>query len=408
MYFICRDITMQPIIDPVVVVLIPTTLDTKGGPLINDNFKIAYSKGSYVAGNAGGSAFTAMAYWGAGGTLGPALFGGWRAGEAAARNCYKHNEDNEFATELNIVSLMNNDYPDRTISLDFNDPINFTLVIKKHHHTFSKILFKLGTSINDNIPKCASKQKYIGWTLLDLTRLISDDECYFYYSVVLPANTFNHSGQYLISFQLVDCDNTSLGPRYADQTQMTVTKFNNVNNYKYIQNPVPVTSLILEQIYGAWSGKTRSAITITGFPEVQNGENIYIKYHQPSHNFNLTYAYEFDTLTDVINFGNLVYSDPSGIALDAANLPPLSPIPVVNLPFYSQPWFNAHYDVVNNNNIFPNNEVSTFAYITTSEITKNWFFNTAYTNPGKYTVYFYYCAPHRTTSIHIGWFVVFP
>ena len=206
---------------------------------------------------------------------------------------------------------------------------------------------------------------------------------------------------------MINFKGCSLGPKYADQRQMTVTQFNNINNYTYIENPLPTGSLLLNQVGAAWPGKFR-VNTITGFPEVVNGNNIYISYHHPSHNFNLTYAYEFGTLQEVIDFGNLVYSNPSGIAYDAANLPPGSPIPVVNLPYYSQPWFDTHYDVANNGQMFPNNEVSTFAYISTHEIHKNWYFNTAYTNPGKYTVYFFYCSPHRTTSLHIGWMAVFP
>src|SRR5436853_67913 len=55
---ICPDILMQPIIDPVVMVLAPCTLDTKGGPLSNLDTKVLYSKGIYVAGNAGGNAST--------------------------------------------------------------------------------------------------------------------------------------------------------------------------------------------------------------------------------------------------------------------------------------------------------------------------------------------------------------
>ena len=405
-YKICRDITMQPIIDPVVMILIPTTLDTKGGPLINEDFKIAYSKGAYVAGNAGGSSFTAMAYWGAGGTLGPALFGGWTAGKAAAENNYGRNQDNKFGSNLNIVNLMDNDYPDRTIALDFNDPIDFVIVVKKEQPC-AKILFKLSTTINESIPKNDCVHSYADWLLLDLIRLDNDDDCYAYYRIILPPNTFVLPGQYLISFQMINFKGCSLGPKYADQRQMTVTQFNNINNYTYIENPLPTGSLLLNQVGAAWPGKFR-VNTITGFPEVVNGNNIYISYHHPSHNFNLTYAYEFGTLQEVIDFGNLVYSNPSGIAYDAANLPPGSPIPVVNLPYYSQPWFDTHYDVANNGQMFPNNEVSTFAYISTHEIHKNWYFNTAYTNPGKYTVYFFYCSPHRTTSLHIGWMAVFP
>jgi len=403
---ICPDITLQPIIDPVVVVIVPTTLDTKGGPLINEDFKIAYSKGSYVAGNAGGSSFTALAYFGAGGTLGPALFGGWKAGKSAANNDYSKNEDDVFSNNLNIIKLMNNDYPDRTISLNFSDPIDFIIVVEKCPK-HPKVLFKLSESINESISAGTDTSSLIDWLLIEPVKLNSDNECYCYYRVVLPANTFSKSGNYLVTFQMVDSNNKSLGPKYADQNQITVTKFNNVNNYKYIGDKIPDGSLLLSQIGGFWTGKNK-VNTLSGFPEVIKGYDIYIKYTNPSHNFNLTYAYQFNTYEEVVNFGKIVYSQPNGISYDASILPPLSPSPIVNLPYLTTPWFTTHYDVVNNNNIFPNNEVSTFAYISYAEKTKNWFYNTAYTEPGKYTVYFYYCAPHRTSSIHIGWFAVLP
>ena len=147
---ICPDILLQPIIDPVVLILAPCTLDTKGGPLANKDMKVAFSKGVYVAGNAGGNAFTASGYFGAGGTLGPALFEGWIAGKKAAYNNYESNEDNNFGKNLEVVSFMNNAYPDKTIALNFADPISFGFVNKDAPDNF-RIAFKFSDSINDNI-----------------------------------------------------------------------------------------------------------------------------------------------------------------------------------------------------------------------------------------------------------------
>lgn len=320
---------------------------------------------------------------------------------------------------------MNNDYPDMSISLDFSDPINITLVIGKCSSKF-KVLFKLSESINENIPKdnCASTLK--DWIVLK--HKILKEECNkgCFIEVVFPNFTFNKSGIYLMSFQLVNCCKKSLGAKYADQKQISVLKFNNIYNYKY-KDSVNENSIILQQDGGFWTGKFKLP-TVTGFPEAKNNDNIYINYFQPSHNFNLAYGFQFDNLSDLIIFGKSVYVGENTPALDARtvlitasnifnfttdpNPPPNTKINCVIVAnsdqgFYQQ-WFSLHYGVSTNNNIFPKNEVSNFAYISTNKVVKNWVFNTAITQPGKYTAYFIYCQTHRTSSIHIGWYVVMP
>ena len=301
---ICPDILLQPIIDPVVLILAPCTLDTKGGPLANKDMKVAFSKGVYVAGNAGGNAFTASGYFGAGGTLGPALFEGWIAGKKAAYNNYESNEDNNFGKNLEVVSFMNNAYPDKTIALNFADPISFGFVNKDAPDNF-RIAFKFSDSINDNIPKDSISTA--GWTLFTPTILNIDGD-FIFSKIVLPLNTFANSGIYLVSFQMVKQNGKSLGPKYAAQNQISVIQFNNIYNYTYLGNILPAGSLLLVQNGGSWTGKFKS-LTTSGFPEAINGKNIYIQYHQPSHNFNLAYAFQFDTLADVILFSNFVFSD---------------------------------------------------------------------------------------------------
>ena len=226
---------------------------------------------------------------------------------------------------------------------------------------------------------------------------------------------------------MVKQNGKSLGPKYAAQTQISVIQFNNINNYTYLGNILPAGSLLLVQNGGSWTGKFKS-LTTSGFPEAINGKNIYIQYHQPSHNFNLAYAFQFDTLADVILFSNFVYSAGNNqswdggamqiIAASAFNFTfnpfePPGPKPnvliVSNLDIeFSQPWFTTQYDVANNGMVFPKNEESNYAYITTDEVIKNWYFNQTLTQPGKYTVYFYYCLPHRQSSSHYGWFLVTP
>ena len=69
--------------------MLPGCLSTKGGPRTDADGRIraiedgAPIPGLYAAGNAAASAF-GLAYPGAGGTLGPALVFGFRAGDAAA------------------------------------------------------------------------------------------------------------------------------------------------------------------------------------------------------------------------------------------------------------------------------------------------------------------------------------
>jgi len=71
------------------IILAPGTLDTKGGPVTTANGQVVDARsqpirGMYAVGNAAASP-SGQSYWGAGGTLGPALTFGWLAGEHAAR-----------------------------------------------------------------------------------------------------------------------------------------------------------------------------------------------------------------------------------------------------------------------------------------------------------------------------------
>ena len=421
---LCPDILLQPIIDPVVMVLVPCTLDTKGGPLSNADMKILASKGSYIAGNAGGSSFTVNAYWGGGATLGPALFGGWTAGANAANNDYQSSQDDKFGLNLNVVSFMDNAYPDRRISLTFTDPLSFTLACDNTLGNNFNVGFKLSVTRNESVPK--DDDATSDWTILTPT-IISSVGDYVVFKVVLPNPTFMLPGIYLVSFQMIKQNGNSLGPKFAIQTEMSVIQFNNINNYVYVGNVFPIGSIVLEQDSSSWTGKFKST-TVSGFPEVSHDQNMYIKYNQPSHNFNLAYGFQFDTLADVILFSSFVYSKGNGESWDGAALtaiaasafnftfdpsPPPGTKPNVvivadlDIGFY-QTWFGARYNVPNDDVTFPKNEVSNYAYISTVERTKNWFFNTTLTQTGKWSVYFFYCSVHRTSNDHYGWFLVNP
>lgn len=420
---ICPDILLQPIIDPVVMVLVPCTLDTKGGPITNSELKISYSKGSFVAGNCGGNAFTANGYFGAGAILGPSLMEGWIAGSNASNNDYNFNQDDIFSEKIYIHSLMNNEYPDKRISLVLSDSVNVGFVTKQAPGNFG-VLFKLSVDLNESITSDIDTIYLTDWMPLN-RQIINSEDNYDFFKVVLPSNTFPNSGIYLISFQLIRHNGRSLGPAYATQQQLNIIEFNNIYNNVYV-NTVPSASIILQQAGSSWTGKFQS--TVTGFPQVADGQNIYIQYKQPSHNFNLSHGFQFETLADVQTFSTFVYTGDNQMALDAQVVmvtasstfnftfdpnPPLGTKPnvviVANLDLaFSQPWFNTKYDVPNNGFTFPKNEVSNYAYVTTDEITKNWFYNQTATQPTKYTVYFYYCLPHRTTLNHYGWFLVTP
>ena len=421
---LCPDIMLQPIIDPVVLVLVPSTLDTKGGPLSNSDMKIVPSRGCYISGNAGGSHWTITSYFGAGSTLGPAFAESWSAGGNAANNDYQSNQDDKFGVNLSVVSFMDNLYPDRTIALTFSDPINFTLNSVNTLGNNFNVLFKLSLTRNENIPKDDSPTP--DWISLTPTILSTVGDS-IVYKVVIPGNTFTLPGIYLISFQMIKHNGNSMGAKFACQSQLTVIQFNNVNNYTYTGNSLPTSSLLLQQSNFDWTGKYRQS-TISGFPEVGNNDNLYIQCQQASHNFILAYGFQFDTLADVITFSSFVYSNGNNEAWDANVIqtlagsafnftfdpsppPGLKPNAVIvanlDIGFY-QSWFDARYSVNTDGEIFPKNEASNYAYITTSEVVKNWNFNTALTQNLKWSVYFYYCSLHRTSSYHFGWFLVNP
>ncbi|HWA17503.1 MAG TPA: FAD-dependent oxidoreductase [Devosia sp.] len=70
------------------IILAPGTLDTKGGPVTDEMGRVVDTKdkvidGLYAAGNCSAS-IAGQAYWGAGGTLGPAITFGFLAGQHAA------------------------------------------------------------------------------------------------------------------------------------------------------------------------------------------------------------------------------------------------------------------------------------------------------------------------------------
>lgn len=82
---------MHPISDTgpyYAIILAPGTLDTKGGPVTDDQGRVLDThdqviEGFYAAGNCAAS-IAGQGYWGAGGTLGPAITFGFRAGQHAA------------------------------------------------------------------------------------------------------------------------------------------------------------------------------------------------------------------------------------------------------------------------------------------------------------------------------------
>jgi predicted oxidoreductase len=68
--------------------LVAGTLDTKGGPRVDRHGRVLRPDGQpivglYAVGNCAGSP-TGVAYWGAGGTLGPMVTYAWLAGRHAA------------------------------------------------------------------------------------------------------------------------------------------------------------------------------------------------------------------------------------------------------------------------------------------------------------------------------------
>ena len=433
---ICPDIMLQPIIDPVVLVLIPATLDTKGGPLVDANQKIVLTKGTYAAGNCGG--YTAMndAYFGAGATLGPCIYSGWTAGENAAMNDFDNNEDNLYGINTQLLSFMKNTYPGGVISLQLSDAVTFLVAVQGLPdvplNNPYRVLFKLGLSPNENIPTGTNTTGIAGWITITPTQTQVVDGVRFF-KIKLAGNTFPKSGMYFVTFQFIKTPaGVSLGPAFGLQVPITIVEYQNVNFYTYIGTVPAAGNLLLQQNGSAWTGKFKPATT-SGFVETTADKNIYIQYLQPGHNFWLNYGIEFDTFADVQLFSNFVYpfQTVGSEGFDgAAVVSPALAGSVFNFKFspfqpsvpgktdalyvafgdgnFYQQWFTDRYNPRQHGDEFPNNELSTHAYITTDDVTKYWLYNKALTRAGKYTVYFYCCIPHRATVQHIGWFLVKP
>ena len=380
-YNVCPDILMQPILDPVVTVLIPAVLDTKGGPMADANQKVIGTKGLFAAGNCGGYTVMNTGYFGAGATLAPCVYTGWTAGTNAANNNYIFNQDNQYADNMQLLTLMGNQFPVRSLTLTFSNPMPLVIAVDGvPANCNAQALFKLSVSPNESIPYGTNVTGQPGWTAVTLVRTGGSDNL-TYYQITLPGNTFTLAGTYFLTIQLYDATNLSFGPPYALQEVLKIVQAVTTSNEHYVEN-VPAGSLQLTHEGAGWSGKHR-AQTASGFIEASNNQNIYLNFKKLDHNFHIVYGFEFGNLAQAQTFANFVYPNgaPAREGLDAEaaissasesfnfTVDPNAPagvLPNILYVAYSgnerikgayertyQRWFVDHYDPAANGHKFP-------------------------------------------------------
>ena len=117
-YNVCPDILLQPILRPVVMILVPATLDTEGGPLADAHQKVVGTKGIFAAGKYRCLSVINEGYFSEGAPLGLDVYTGWTAGVNAANNNYLFNQDDQFSDNMQLLSLLGKSYPVQSLTLN--------------------------------------------------------------------------------------------------------------------------------------------------------------------------------------------------------------------------------------------------------------------------------------------------
>ena len=228
-YNVCPDILLQPILDPVVMILVPATLDTKGGPLADAHQKVVGTKGIFAAGKSGGYSVINEGYFSEGAPLGLDVYTGWTAGVNAANNNYLFNQDDQFSDNMQLLSLLGKSYPVRSLTLNLATQCPLVIAVTDvPSNTNNNALLKLSLTPHESIPFGTSVTSMQGWIKVPLLKTGSSFNL-TYYQIIIPANTFTKSGTYFLSIQLFGEFNLSFGPPFALQETLEIIQDVDIN-----------------------------------------------------------------------------------------------------------------------------------------------------------------------------------
>ena len=202
-------------------ILVPSIMDTHGGPLQNRDCRAVGTKGIYAVGNAGGGAIRS-AYWGPGGTIGWCVVSGAIAGAAAARN-NMDNENHKYGKSIVILSPNSGQIS--------KNPVRITMSVNPKLKRNARVFYKLDADLHEYVERCECIAKKKGWV---------ENKCDSRFTDLVVV--FKETGWHNVAIQITDEAGRSLGAGYANMTDVRVEENHLVRIQDTFESALEVTS----------------------------------------------------------------------------------------------------------------------------------------------------------------------